>query len=93
MDELYGFPVNKMILDRKFNDALDMEYEGKDLSQARKVVEKVYSLIQELDTFSSYDFQINDIVNKELMSYFQGEKPLKEVLQNIDRKIYLYLNE
>jgi len=38
MDELYGFPVNKMILDRKFNDALDMEYEGKDLSQARKVV-------------------------------------------------------
>jgi predicted RNA-binding protein len=82
-----------MILDRKFNDALDMEYEGKDLSQARKVVEKVYSLIQELDTFSSYDFQINDIVNKELMSYFQGEKPLKEVLQNIDRKIYLYLNE
>ncbi len=91
MDEITGFPINNEALESVFSQAMEQESDMD--PSVEKDIHAFKEYLQQLSVYSSHDFQLNDIVEKEIVFFFTGEKELDEVLRTIDNKVNIYLNE
>ena len=100
----FAFPVRKDALERQFvywwkegswNDSIRsgqfMRERHKGLTEEE--LEPILHLIQNADTALRVSPDIDEIIEEEAIFYFDGTKPVEEVVDIIENRIRTYVNE
>lgn len=105
MDELCSFPVRQESLDMIFEKALRGEYEFPSWTNeimgekvevepvSQETLQKYRQVIETAKPISRRAIELYSIVDEELAPYYAGEKSAQEVLDILQSRVQLYLNE
>lgn len=101
---LYAFPVKKTAFEKVLQDSMKETDGGASWgwgdgytvtvgATTQEEVDEIRTLIENTTSFSTYDEEINKIVNEETKPFFEGQKSANDVAKIIQSRVQIYVNE